>query len=107
MLLLLFLIFFADRAYAYADDAKELVSDHIEEFKSKTKCSIVSVAVVDGDKTELYGDAEGLYQIGSMTKAFTGLAIQKLIAEGAKGNIVAILPDRGDRYFSKNLYSSL
>ncbi len=24
-----------------------------------------------------YGDIEGLYQIGSMTKAFTGLAIQK------------------------------
>ena len=32
-------------------------------------------------------------------------AAEKLIASGAKGNIVIILPDRGDRYFSKNLYT--
>ena len=29
---------------------------------------------------------------------------KKLIADGARGNIVIILPDRGDRYFTKNLY---
>ena len=29
---------------------------------------------------------------------------KKLIAKGARGNIVIILPDRGDRYFSKHLY---
>ncbi len=81
-LLLMISILIADKAYAYADEVKEHVSDQIEEFKTKTKCRAVSVAVVDGDKTEVYGDAEGLYQIGSMTKAFTGLAVQKLIAEG-------------------------
>jgi len=31
-------------------------------------------------------------------------AAKKLIKSGATGNIVVILPDRGDRYFSKNLY---
>ena len=31
-------------------------------------------------------------------------ATEKLIYSGARGNIVVILPDRGDRYFSKNLY---
>ncbi len=31
-------------------------------------------------------------------------AAKKLIAGGAKGNVVIILPDRGDRYFSKHLY---
>ena len=80
MLLVMFFVLIADKAFVYAYDAKEPVSDQIEEFKSKTKCSAVSVAVVDGDKIEVYGDA-GLYQIGSMTKAFTGLAVQKLIAE--------------------------
>ena len=82
MLLLMLLVMIADTAYVHADDAKEHVSDHIEEFKAKTKCRSVSVAVVSGDKTEVSGDPEVLYQIGSMTKAFTGLAVQKLIAEG-------------------------
>ena len=31
-------------------------------------------------------------------------AAKKLIADGARGNVVIILPDRGDRYFSKGLY---
>ena len=31
-------------------------------------------------------------------------AVRKLIAKGVKGNIVTILPDRGDRYFSKGLF---
>lgn len=31
-------------------------------------------------------------------------AAKKLIADGARGNIVIILPDRGDRYFSKGLF---
>ena len=31
-------------------------------------------------------------------------AARKLISDGARGNIVIILPDRGDRYFTKNLY---
>ena len=31
-------------------------------------------------------------------------AVRLLIESGARGNIVVILPDRGDRYFSKNLF---
>ena len=31
-------------------------------------------------------------------------AAKKLIEGGARGNIVVVLPDRGDRYFSKGLY---
>ena len=45
---------------------------------------------------------EGIIAGSSSGAAFS--AAKKLIAEGAKGNIVVILPDRGDRYFSKNLY---
>ena len=66
----------------HASDKEMLISDHVDEFCSSTKCEAVSVIVVRGDDTEIYGDAGGLYQIGSMTKAFTGLGIQKLISDG-------------------------
>lgn len=45
---------------------------------------------------------EGIFAGSSSGAAFA--AAKKLIASGAKGNIVIILPDRGDRYFSKHLY---
>lgn len=45
---------------------------------------------------------EGIFA-GSSSGAALSAAI-KLIETGALGNIVIILPDRGDRYFSKNLY---
>lgn len=45
---------------------------------------------------------EGIFAGSSSGAVFS--AAQKLIEDGAKGNIVIILPDRGDRYFSKNLY---
>ena len=32
------------------------------------------------------------------------VAARKLIEDGARGNIVTLLPDRGERYFSKHLY---
>ena len=32
-------------------------------------------------------------------------ALEKLAERGAKGNIVVVFPDRGDRYFSKGLYA--
>ena len=32
-------------------------------------------------------------------------AVLKLIESGAKGNIVTVFPDRGDRYFSTGLYA--
>lgn len=45
---------------------------------------------------------EGIFAGSSSGAALA--AAQKLAASGARGNIVIILPDRGDRYFSKNLY---
>lgn len=45
---------------------------------------------------------EGIFAGSSSGAALS--AAKKLISSGAKGNIVIILPDRGDRYFSKNLY---
>ena len=46
---------------------------------------------------------EGIIAGSSSGAAFA--AALKLIASGARGNIVTILPDRGDRYFSKNIYA--
>ena len=60
---------------------QESIEEYVEDFRSETKCDSVSVVVVNGEETEFYGDEKGLYQIGSMTKAFTGLAVQKLIKE--------------------------
>lgn len=45
---------------------------------------------------------EGIFAGSSSGAAFA--AAIKLINTGVRGNIVIILPDRGDRYFSKKLY---
>ncbi len=45
---------------------------------------------------------EGIFAGSSSGAALS--AAEKLINSGARGNIVVILPDRGDRYFSTNLY---
>ena len=45
---------------------------------------------------------EGIFAGSSSGAALS--AAKKLALRGAKGNIVIILPDRGDRYFSKDLY---
>ena len=45
---------------------------------------------------------EGIFAGSSSGAAFA--AAKKLIKSGARGNIVIILPDRGDRYFTKHLY---
>lgn len=45
---------------------------------------------------------EGIFAGSSSGAAIS--AAKKLIESGARGNIVVVLPDRGDRYFSKNLY---
>lgn len=47
-------------------------------------------------------EKEGIFAGSSSGAALS--AAKKLIDNGAKGNIVIILPDRGDRYFSKHLY---
>ena len=54
----------------------------IEDYRQETKCEQVSVVVYDHGDTAFYDDKKALYQIGSMTKAFTGLAVRKLIDEG-------------------------
>ena len=69
-------------ASAVAETADDPVSDLVSEFMGKTACSNVSVVVYDNGEVTYYGDKDKLYQIGSMTKAFTGLAIRKLIDEG-------------------------
>ena len=58
------------------------VETMVSEFSSQTGCENVSVVVYDNGEFSYYGDSEGLYQIVSMTKSFTGLAVQKLINEG-------------------------
>ena len=58
------------------------IENIIKQYQQETKCEQVSVVIFDNGDISYYGDSESLYQIGSMTKAFTGLAIQKLIDEG-------------------------
>lgn len=71
-----------DVSLSESDETDAAISNCLEDFRDKTKCSNVSAAVVTCAGTKIYGDADALYQIGSMTKAFTGLAIQKMISEG-------------------------
>ena len=46
---------------------------------------------------------EGIFAGSSSGAALA--AAEKLAASGARGHIVIVLPDRGDRYFSQNLYA--
>lgn len=52
--------------------------------------------------SRLLAAREGIIAGSSSGAAFA--AVQKLIEDGAVGNIVFIAPDRGDRYFSKKLF---
>ncbi|MCR5327398.1 MAG: beta-lactamase family protein [Saccharofermentans sp.] len=67
---------------SYGNDINGLIS----EFKSQTCCSSVSAVVYDHGELTYYGDSTSLYQIGSMTKSFTGLGVQKLISRGVISN---------------------
>ena len=67
---------------SYDSDVNGLIS----EFKSDTRCSSVSTVIYDHGELTYYGDSSSLYQIGSMTKSFTGLGVQKLIGRGAVSN---------------------
>ncbi len=64
--------------------------------------------VVKMTDTEAFEGARELARTeGIIAGSSSGAALaaaKKLIADGARGNIVIILPDRGDRYFTKNLY---
>jgi CubicO group peptidase (beta-lactamase class C family) len=82
-----------------ADDNAGMIGDeisgYVKSFRDETRCDSVSVAVVTSGDVRFYGDKEGLYQIGSMTKAFTGLAVVKLISEGRLSyddNVSDLLP---------------
>ncbi len=54
------------------------------------------------DGARLLAAREGIFA-GSSSGAALSAALN-LIRQGARGNLVVILPDRGDRYFSKHLY---
>lgn len=63
------------------------------------------VKITDADAftgSRLLAAKEGIFAGSSSGGALS--AALKLIAGGARGNVVVILPDRGDRYFSKRLY---
>ncbi|MCD7773460.1 MAG: cysteine synthase family protein [Ruminococcus sp.] len=69
--------------------------------------SLVDSVIKINDNDAIYGTRllakrEGIFA-GSSSGAVLSAA-KKLISSGARGNIVIILPDRGDRYFSKHLY---
>ena len=54
------------------------------------------------DTARLLAAKEGIIAGSSSGAAMA--AVLKLIDSGAKGNIVTVFPDRGDRYFSTGLY---
>ena len=94
-LILTVLVLMSDRVYVQGAGIEDRVRDYIDEFRTQTKCTAVSVAIVRGEETYFYGDDEGLFRIGSMTKAFTALAVRKLISEGElfeDDTVSAVLP---------------
>ena len=69
--------------------------------------SLVDKVVKMTDDEAFAGARELALKEGVFAGSSSGAALaaaKKLINSGAKGNIVMILPDRGDRYFSKHLY---
>ena len=56
------------------------------------------------DAARLTARKEGIFA-GSSSGAALSAAL-KLIQDGARGNIVVVFPDRGDRYFSKKLFDT-
>ena len=55
------------------------------------------------ENARLLASHEGIFAGSSSGAALT--AVRKLVDAGAKGTIVTVFPDRGDRYFSKGLYA--
>ena len=54
------------------------------------------------ENARLLASHEGIFAGSSSGAALA--AVRKLVDSGAKGTIVTVFPDRGDRYFSKGLY---
>ena len=70
--------------------------------------SLVDKVVKVNDNDAFTGARELARKEGIFGGSSSGAALsaaKKLIDSGARGNIVVIFPDRGDRYFSKNLYA--
>lgn len=71
------------------------------------KMSLVDQVVKVRDEEAFEGARDLASKEGIFAGSSSGAALaaaQKVAASGASGNIVIILPDRGDRYFSKHLY---
>ncbi len=69
--------------------------------------SLVDEVIKINDDEAFSGARELAAKEGIFAGSSSGAALaaaKKLIAAGARGNIVIVLPDRGDRYFSKHLY---
>jgi cysteine synthase A len=69
--------------------------------------SLVDKVIKISDDDAFGGARELAVKEGIFAGSSSGAALaaaKKLILSGVKGNVVIILPDRGDRYFSKNLY---
>lgn len=69
--------------------------------------SLVDQVIKINDE-EAYQEARNLAKtegiFGGSSSGAALIAAKKLIAQGARGNIVVLFPDRGDRYFTKHLY---
>lgn len=69
--------------------------------------SLVDQVIKINDE-EAYQEARSLAKtegiFGGSSSGAALIAAKKLIAQGARGNIVVLFPDRGDRYFTKHLY---
>lgn len=69
--------------------------------------STVDIVIKISDKEAFDGSKELAKKEGILAGSSSGAALaaaKKLIKQGAKGNLVLVFPDRGDRYFSKGLY---
>ena len=70
--------------------------------------SLVDAVIKINDEEALEGARELATKEGIFAGSSSGASLaaaKKLIDDGGAGNIVIILPDRGDRYFSKHLYA--
>lgn len=72
--------------------------------------SLVDTVIKITDKEALAGVKELAAKEGIISGTSSGAAFaaaKKLIDKGVRGNIVIILPDRGDRYFTKGIFGSI
>lgn len=82
--ILLFLICIFSLCIPVQAKRADQIEHAVSEFQKKTKCSSVAIGVYDNGEVTCYGnmDRDTRFQIGSMTKAFTGLGAMKLVSEG-------------------------